>query len=147
MIFGVSRTSATKQMIFFSSVLWVVPFARRTRRQMAHVAPGEKEPIARFIEKNIQSRIDELESPRRFERYGKGVAKKAADDAAVGDHDDLLALMFAGKLVQASHVSVDLLANALAARDHVIGSQSAMQFIFVRMLRFNFLAAESLENS
>ena len=139
--------SATTQMTFFSSVLRIVAFARRARRQMAHVAPGEKEPIARFIEKNIQSRIDELESPRRFERYGKGVPKKAADDAAVGDHDDLLALMFAGKLVQASHVSVDLLANALAARDHVIGSQSAMQFIFVRMFRFNFLAAESLENS
>src|SRR6476620_2547252 len=70
MIFGVSRTSATKQMIFFSSVLWVVPFARRTRRQMAHVAPGEQEPIARLIEKNVQSSVDELKRSLSAAFYG-----------------------------------------------------------------------------
>jgi hypothetical protein len=81
-------------MTFFSSVLRIVAFARRTRRQMAHIAPGEKKPIARFIEKNIQSRVDELETARRIERNRQRMPKESAHDSTVRHHDYRFTNMF-----------------------------------------------------
>ena len=54
------------------------------------------------MDEYIYPGIDELEAARRFERNLQCVAKESTDDAAVGNDDDLLALMFRGQFVQAS---------------------------------------------
>ena len=114
---------------------------------MTHIAPRQKQPGLFFAGENVQTGIDEFKTSWRLQRDLQRMTKKTAHHAAMSDDDDLLAVMLRRELVEIGDVTLDLLAHALAARDHVVRSHRAKLTPLFRILRDNFVAIESLKNS
>ena len=71
------------------------------------------------MDEYIYPGVDELEAARRFERNLQCAAKESAHHAAMGDDDDLLALMSGRQFVEASHIALNLLHHAFATGNDI----------------------------